>query len=229
MCFSATASFTSGIVLGAAGVVTLKNAQVPSQKMFAAIPLVFAIQQITEGFLWLALKGKIDPSWESIFTYIFITVAQAVWPFWVPLSITLMEPNPKRRKLFFFLSGIGIVLSLSVIYRLLFYSATAVMEEHHIVYRLTFPNSIQYVGIFSYVLVTIGSPFFSSLKHMRLVGALTLISFLVAEFFYTQYVISVWCFFAAIISVAVYVVLRELRKIKPKEHFSNYKISDFQL
>ena len=227
MCFSATASFTSGIVLGTIGVVTVKNSPQPHHKPFAIIPLIFAFQQFTEGFLWLALKGKIDPAWEHIFTHSFITIAQVVWPFWVPFSISLLEQNPKRKKIFYFLIAIGCMISLSIAYRLLFYPAYSTIEQHHISYHLAFPVTIHYLGAICYCIVILAPPFVSSVKRMHLLGTFAFVSFIAAEIFYTKYVISVWCFFAAIISVAVYIVIKAQKK--SHEELEGYKISDYQL
>ena len=46
MCFSATASFITGGVLSAVGVVTIKKAEKKSEIPFASIPLLFGIQQM---------------------------------------------------------------------------------------------------------------------------------------------------------------------------------------
>ena len=46
---------------------------------------------------------------------------------------------------------------------------------------------------------------------MKVFGALALLSFGVAYYFYTTWFISVWCFFAAVLSVVIYhgVALRQ--------------------
>ena len=58
MCYSAGASFVGGAVISAVGVATVKEAGHPSRLAFAGIPLLFGLQQITEGFLWLALTDS---------------------------------------------------------------------------------------------------------------------------------------------------------------------------
>ena len=55
MCFSATASFSAGAVLTGLGAVSLSKASSPREYPFASIPLLFGIQQITEGFVWLSM------------------------------------------------------------------------------------------------------------------------------------------------------------------------------
>ena len=49
MCFSATASFSAGIILTVIGVASIKKAHHKSQLLFASIPFVFGIQQFAEG------------------------------------------------------------------------------------------------------------------------------------------------------------------------------------
>jgi hypothetical protein len=56
MCFSASASFIAGGALTAVGVVTLKKTENKKEIPFAAIPLLFGIQQLIEGVIWLTLR-----------------------------------------------------------------------------------------------------------------------------------------------------------------------------
>ena len=53
MCFSASASFVAGVSLTAIGVATVRKAEGPAERPFAMIPLLFGIQQLTEGVIWL--------------------------------------------------------------------------------------------------------------------------------------------------------------------------------
>lgn len=51
MCFSAPVSFSAGAVL-----LGLGSAKRPRELPFAAIPLLFAIQQLSEGVIWLTFS-----------------------------------------------------------------------------------------------------------------------------------------------------------------------------
>ena len=57
MCFSAATSFTAGTLLSVLGAVSLRHAQTRFEIPFAAIPLLFGMQQISEGVVWVA-QGK---------------------------------------------------------------------------------------------------------------------------------------------------------------------------
>ena len=62
MCFSATANFVGSGVLGAVGVVTLTRVKHQRELVFASLPLLFAIHQFIEGFVWLGLDGTFSPA-----------------------------------------------------------------------------------------------------------------------------------------------------------------------
>jgi hypothetical protein len=51
MCFSAHVSFIAGGLLTIVGVASILKASHRSQRLFAAIPLLFGVQQIVEGML----------------------------------------------------------------------------------------------------------------------------------------------------------------------------------
>ena len=55
MCFSATASFTAGAALTAVGGLTVHKSHGQIELPLALVPLLFGIQQLTEGVLWLSL------------------------------------------------------------------------------------------------------------------------------------------------------------------------------
>jgi hypothetical protein len=59
-----------------------------------------------------------------------------------------------------------------------------------------------------YLAATCGSFFVSSHPFVRLFGVLALVSFVLSYLFYARALVSVWCFFAAILSVVIYVHLR---------------------
>ena len=109
MCFSATASFVAGGALVATGLTTVKICQNKKHIPFASIPLLFGVQQLSEGFLWLALEKQQYSHWETNSTYFFLFFAQIVWPLWVPFSIRLMELSPRIKQRLNFILLIGII------------------------------------------------------------------------------------------------------------------------
>jgi hypothetical protein len=214
MCFSASASFGAGVVLSVIGVASIKKAKDPAQIVFASIPLLFAMQQTTEGFLWLALTDPAFASLQQVATYNFLFFAQVVWPVWVPFAILKFELKERRRKAELFLVGIGLIVSLYLGYCLMTYHVEAKIIGYHIKYQQDYPSGIgRYCGLL-YFIATIAPPFFSRVKRMWLLGMAILISYVITAILYTDYVLSVWCFFASILSIAVYAILHEPKHLQ---------------
>ncbi len=210
MCFSAGASFGAGAVLSVIGVASIKKAQSPRQIAFASIPLIFAVQQLTEGFVWLSLSNPAYASLQQVATYNFLFFAQVVWPVWVPFAVLQLEPKERRRKSEKLLVGIGAVVSLYLAYCLLTFHVEATIIGGHISYQQDYPAGIgQYLGGL-YIIATIAPAFLSRIRRMWLLGTAILVSYIITTIFYTDYIVSVWCFFASIISIAVYAILYEL-------------------
>ena len=55
-----------------------------------------------------------------------------------------------------------------------------------------------------YLLAATVSPMFSSYRLVKVFGVLALLSFAAAYGFYATWFISVWCFFAALLSAVIY-------------------------
>jgi len=228
MCFSATASFGASAVLGAIGIVAVAKAKTNPQRLFSTIPLIFAVQQLTEGFLWLSLKDPAMGLSQSLLTYIYLVFAMAVWPLWVPLTIRLLEKDARSKRIMNVLVGIGAFVAICVVIVLSLYPVQA-MTPHcltcpfsstpsinqHLHYEFTFPPVPKgLIGAFTvlYILATIITPFISSIRKMKWLGFVFLASYLFAVILYNNFVISIWCFFAALLSFVVLWIITDLRK-----------------
>jgi hypothetical protein len=223
MCFSASASFGAGIVLSSIGIATITKTQSRSQLSLAFIPLIFAVQQFSEGFLWLSLLHPGFAFLQQITTYLFLFFAQVVWPFWVPFSVLKIETDPKRKNVGKILVGIGAVVSVYLAYCLLVFHVDARIDNYHITYEQSYPKVLRYFGGGLYLIATIAPSFFSSLKYMWLIGLSILISYIITTVFYEGYMVSVWCFFASIISLAVFFVVREMKSQQKINHINLIK------
>ncbi len=221
MCFSAEASFVAGSVLLGVGVVTAGKAVTTPQFFLAAIPLLFSLQQFFEGFVWLSLQHGRFAQFGDVSMYSFLFFAQAVWPVLIPLCVWKLETHRSRRRIQVALLAAGIAFALYLLYCLITYPVSAVIDHHHIRYDLDFPFSRKWYYGLIYFLPTVFAPLLSSVGLMRLLGAVNLISYGIARFFYNGYVVSVWCFLATAISlVAFYIV------VKQNKSFSRTAASD---
>jgi uncharacterized membrane protein YqjE len=225
MCFSAGASFAGGVVITAIGVATIREVHKPSQLVFAGIPLFFGIQQIAEGCLWLTLPNADYVQIQKITTYFFLIMAQVIWPVLIPVSVAFMEENKKRKRVLNILLVLGLALSFYYAFCLLSFSVTPQIKGYHIQYNTTFPDSLAITAFIIYLIVTITPLFVSGIKRTHLLGILMFLSCLVTGIFFTQYLLSVWCFFAALISAVVFWILRDSKKHYDFQRLSLLKIS----
>jgi hypothetical protein len=207
MCFSATASFGSGVVLAVIGVVTLKITRKPSHLVFAFIPLLFAIQQISEGFVWLTLQNVAYARWQSIPIHIFMVFAHIVWPLWISLAALLFEQGGTRKKVLSVLFALAILLSGSEVYYMMQTTITAEISGHHVRYVFEYPPFYVILTDILYGLVTIVPCFVSGVKKMWLLGVCFTASLIFSAWFYQAHLLSVWCFFAAILSIIIYLII----------------------
>ena len=108
MCFSATASFSAAGILTLAGAATLAKAHHVREQPLAAVPLIFALQQATEGLLWRTVPAG-HQAGRSLATG-FAILALIVWPIFTPLAIAMAETVRRRRRLILAMTvpGLGV-------------------------------------------------------------------------------------------------------------------------
>jgi hypothetical protein len=107
MCFSAAASLIAGTALSGFGVAALTKTQARNEIPFAMIPLLFGIQQLSEGVIWLSFNPD-APVIRQTMTYVYSGFSHVLWPIFVPFAMGFMESVPWRRKaIFAFDSGVA--------------------------------------------------------------------------------------------------------------------------
>ena len=200
MCFSATASFIAGAALSAVGVATLQKETRRAEIPLAMIPLLFGIQQIIEGMLWLSFRFDAGLL-KVITTYMFSLFSHVLWPIFVPLSIWLLESVPWRRRVIAGFQLIGLAIGLYLLYFIVKFPVTAEAYEH-IVY--VSPHFYRLPAMGFYLAATCLGSLFSSHRIINVFGASALVLFGIAYWFYTAALFSVWCFFSAILSFIIY-------------------------
>lgn len=205
MCFSATASFVAGGSLSAIGVATLARAERRSELPFAAIPLLFGVQQLVEGVVWLTFRHE-APLLKQTMTYVYSGFSHVLWPIYVPLALYFLETAPWRRKTMLGFLAAGSAVGLYLLYFLIARPVVAEVAGRHIVYDS--PHFYLAAVIVLYVAATCVSEFFSSHGFVKLFGGLALLSFIATYFYAVWALVSVWCFFAAVLSVLIYLHLR---------------------
>ena len=219
MCFSATASFTAGTVLIAFGTITARRVRRRAELPFALIPALFGIQQLIEGALWTTFSSH-EALLNIVLTHLYSAFSHVLWPFYIPIAILLLEPVHWRRRLLFGLVAAGAATAAYLLYFLVMEPTVSQVIGQHIDYI----SPHFYIGevLVLYVLATCASSLLSSHPAVRWFGVATALSLGLAAAIYSAWFISVWCFFAAVISVIV--LLHFVQKPGPN-HVSNLTLS----
>lgn len=221
MCFSATASFGAATLLGGIGIASLSMIRKKAWIPFGSIPLLFGIQQLQEGFLWLALhnpnhrfltflqKSYLLPKNFLVerFAFLFLIFAYVLWPTWIPFSLFTLEKHPQRRYFLKILLFLGLAISGYLLYMLLWYGASAEILNHSIAYKTAVMTPAW--GIALYALATVVPFFVSSLKYAQFFGIVLALSCITSYIYWTNTFASVWCFFAALLSCIIIVMIKK--------------------
>jgi hypothetical protein len=201
MCFSAAANFVGSGALGAIGVVTLTRVKHRRELLFAALPLLFAVHQFIEGFVWLGLDGILSPTVAHNMGAAFMLYAQGLLPFLLPLSVLLFEPDGHSRRRMIPFLVLGGATALYILWALTAYPLQLYIRGNSIVYINQATNNMLVAVL--YVIATCGSLFFSKVKAMVMFGAANLVILLAVMEFKRYAFTSLWCAYAAVASVII--------------------------
>jgi len=213
MCFSAAANFVGSTALAAVGVVTLTKVKHRRELLFASLPILFAVHQFIEGFVWLGLDGVLSPTVAHNMGAAFMLYAQGLLPFLLPLSVLLFEPDGKSRKRMVPFLVLGAGTTLYILWALTAYPLQVYIRANSIVYINQATNNTGVAVL--YVLATCGSLFFSKVRAMVSFGAANLVILLVVMAFKRYAFTSLWCAYAAIASVIILAYFWRSRAVRP--------------
>jgi hypothetical protein len=216
MCFSATANFAGSAVLGAIGVATLAEVKHRRELLFASMPCLFALHQFTEGFVWLGLNGKLSQTALHGVAAAYVLYAQGLLPFLLPLSVFLIEPTRHRRQRMMGFLILGSGLALYILWGLMMDPLQVSAVAHSIVYNNALTTT-KVVAVL-YVIATCGALFFSGFRDLVLLGWLNLVGLLVVMVIKSYAFTSVWCAYAAVVSVVIYFFFRRSSQKRPAKY-----------
>lgn len=199
MCFSLEASAAASGVLLTAGTIATIHAWKTPKRYFAMIPLFFGIQQGIEALQWLVEKPS---ACSTGLGYGFLFFAFLVWPFFTPFSYWMMEKDARRKRWFDRFMLFGACGSLFLLFSLLSSPLSVSVAQHSILYEISVPFLLFGMPLYVFSVCT---GFFSTRRYGWLLAGTTLVSFFVTIAFYLHAFTSVWCFFAAVLSVVVLV------------------------
>jgi hypothetical protein len=169
-----------------------------------SIPLLFGIQQLIEGMLWLSFRFEI-PLLNVTMTYLFVLFSHVLWPIFVPYSVWLIETVEWRKKVIRIFQLIGSAVGLYLLYYIIMFPITSEIKVN-VLY--VFPDFHKPPVLLLYIFATCVSGFFSSHRMIQVFGVLALLLFMLSYWFYMVAFFSVWCFFSALLSGVIYLHFR---------------------
>ena len=214
LCFSESASYGIGSFLIPLGLFCVYQSVLKDKSLFAiaCVPLIFGIQQISEGNVWRDLSrhdSATNPF--SVSSYFFLFVASSFWPgfFWGVAALKSFLDGSKHR--WFWLISLVFVwgfwhATFSIPIFLDWGAQTAIrvvsgsIQYDYFwlpIYQVLPRIVLQFLYLLSIAIPVI---FKSEIKIFRTFAVLLIISSFISRFFYLYAYASVWCFFAAIIS-----------------------------
>ena len=216
MCFSSTVSFVAGAGLLTGGVFACRKALEINKRYLpiAMMPVFAGLQQFSEGMVWIGMNTG-QPTLTLWSALIFIFFTWFMWPFWIPLSVYVLEPPDSKRKHLFFIFmlvglGFGLILYVPHLINLdwinvrinrdsLAYEGTMLLD--FMMPRIT--TNVIYLGLI------ILAPLLSRYRHVKYFG-LTLIAVVIVDFLFLRYAyISFFCLLAGLGTVhLIYVIVR---------------------
>lgn len=217
MCFSATVSYSAAAVLVTTGAYAVRQASALPlpYRLLALTPILFGIQQGFEGLAWQEVDaGRAGAAVPYALGFHFFS--HFLWLWWFPLCSYLVETRRLRRRLFLGLGIFGALAGGLVFFTLLFNPElmSVAVRGHSLVYHTSSPYSgsisIPIPASALYGLIVLVPLLFSSHLHFRIFGVLTALSVVLASLSYGYAFVSVWCFFAAVLSLYLaFIVYRE--------------------
>jgi hypothetical protein len=207
MCYSSDASFTLAAILAVSGGYCVSKAVRADRSLLAVsmIPVVFAVQQFCEGWVWTGLDRG-DPGLTSVAARAYLVFALMFWPVWIPYSTLLVERTRRTRFVLRVMTVTGAALGLALIAPILLDASwlTIQVTRHSLHYNLGQSPLVHVVpGTLwqALYLILVATPLFvSSIQPLVQFGLALVLSAAITHVFFDEAFASVWCFLSAALS-----------------------------
>ncbi len=201
MCFSAGADVVGGVVIGAIGVDVLLHLDGRRRYvLLASLPLLLAVHQLVEAFVWWGLQGHVPAAVGHVATWIYLAFAFVLLPVLVPLAILTLEPAGRRRRTMLPFVALGAAVSGLLLAAMVRGPVTATLAPHYIGYSTDLHAGRLVVML--YVTATCGSLIVSGVRDIARFGVINLIAVALLAQVTIDGFASLWCAWAAISSAA---------------------------
>jgi hypothetical protein len=195
MCFSATASFTSAGLLTIGSLALLSRNKDAKFFPLTLIPIFFALQQMSEGFLWQDFSSHFWKNCYLFFVWVF-------WPIYIPYSVYAVD-NYKWQ---LFYIGMGLTFACFFGWEI---PTTSPEKFHHSIHynQLNTPRHHPIFFSILYLFITVTPTLISPVKRMWIFGSIGLLTAAFVVYLDKTIFLSLWCFSAAFISLSLFFIV----------------------
>jgi hypothetical protein len=212
MCFSITADLVVGAALVPVAVATLREVRHWREVPFALLPTVFAVHQFIEAAVWP--DGMFSAGLVHLATRAYVFIALPLLPALVPWAILLLEPRGARLRVAPF-AVLGTVVSAYLAVVVLTEPVEVTKGPHALQYQTGVHGG--YVWAVLYVIAVIGPALLSGYRSIVVFGLANLVGLIVVAVLYVNAFASLWCIYAATLSVLALVHMVRRRRL-PDPH-----------
>jgi hypothetical protein len=131
----------------------------------------------------------------------------------VPLAVLGVEPLDSRRRVIGAFGALGIAVGVALGFALFRGSVDAAIDGRHIAYSVSALNQGRELTAL-YVVAACGALIASSYRDLSVLGLVNLVAVPVLMWMTTSGFISLWCFFAAIMSVVIDLHMRRSSAVR---------------
>ncbi len=218
MCFSVEADVVAGAALLPLGVFALREVRQANEVPFASLPLLFSLHQLVEALVWGGADGNVPSGVQHAATLTYVVFALVVLPTLVPTAVLLLEPRRARARVAIFVV-LGVVVSVALLVGVLSGPVGVTVHPH----ALEYSTGVQHGAVWAalYVVAVIGPSLLSGHRSIVAFGVLNLVGLLVVAAVYAQAFASLWCIYAACVSVLVVVHLVLRRRLPDAERLGD--------
>ena len=206
MCFSPAADLTIGVAVTAIGIDTVRHVAHRKEAPLAVLPIVFGVHQIIEAFVWFGEDGSVSNQTGDAAAGLYLAVAFGLIPWFVPWAIRRIEPDAARRQLMSAFMLMGALVSIALMVGVVRGPIEVTDGGHYLAYGV--PLSFGGALVAAYISATCGSFLLSSDRRAVQFGAVNLLAVTGLALLLSNGLISLWCVWAAVTSVAIALHLR---------------------
>jgi len=170
--------------------------------MFAAIPFLFAVQQVAEGAAWSTMRQPAPALLHGLAVNVFLGIGLVVWPIWLPLSLSFIERGTLRRWGLAWLSRFGAVVSTCAAVLLLRWRPGARIVAGGLTYDSLPGQDLadQAICVLAYFVSAVLPFFLSSERSARRMGVVLVAGLILAAAVPPSARTSLWSFCALVLS-----------------------------